>query len=368
MSKTVFFGPFIGEFGWELSYWHGWVRKVCQTEFRDFRKIASSFPGREPLYPLVDEFWPLPKTFLSLCTSGHGYYTDGWRGGYPGIQYEGYNPVEAIKAVISLKKPERTWLEKPVEIPDIEQKAEAVLDEFTKKLPGDTVYFVPWKPNRYEPDALEFGVFAPRDQKLQSCISVARPIGFGFQRFEPLRATPAAEFALDNIAPADNKKLIAIFPRCRKIRRSDKNWPAGNYLELIQALQREWPEYRVAIFGEPGGAYFSDGVPPGCMDLINVPPERRMDIQVAALKRCIMAIGSVSGGLLLPFHAGCPTVLWGHRMWLTRYGEHNVQNTPMFYYPEMHPSVKEILNVLEGFHYFMLSYFRNNPANPTDKP
>jgi len=30
--KTVFFGPFVGEFGWEMLYWHAWVNKVSKNK------------------------------------------------------------------------------------------------------------------------------------------------------------------------------------------------------------------------------------------------------------------------------------------------------------------------------------------------
>ena len=26
----IFAGPFVGEFGWELMFWHGWLRKIKQ--------------------------------------------------------------------------------------------------------------------------------------------------------------------------------------------------------------------------------------------------------------------------------------------------------------------------------------------------
>src|SRR5258708_38385520 len=86
--KTVFFGPFIGEFGWELLFWQGWVRKMCRNEFRNHHKVVASYPGRQAFYPYADEVWPLPERFLNLKVSGHSYFTDGWRGGYPG-KHEG---------------------------------------------------------------------------------------------------------------------------------------------------------------------------------------------------------------------------------------------------------------------------------------
>jgi hypothetical protein len=53
-KKVVIFGPFVGEFGWELLFWQGWVRKVSRSEFRDYWKVAVSYPGREVFYPDVD--------------------------------------------------------------------------------------------------------------------------------------------------------------------------------------------------------------------------------------------------------------------------------------------------------------------------
>ena len=104
-QPTVFFGPFIGEFGWELTWWHGWVRKVCMREFKDYRKIAASFPGRQPFYPCVDEFWELPQHFVNLRSSGHGYYTDAWRGGYPGRKTEIYTCASLFHNIVHLRRP-----------------------------------------------------------------------------------------------------------------------------------------------------------------------------------------------------------------------------------------------------------------------
>jgi len=45
--KVAFFGPWIGEFGWELMTWQAW----CRRKSREFDKsYACSFPDMEPLY------------------------------------------------------------------------------------------------------------------------------------------------------------------------------------------------------------------------------------------------------------------------------------------------------------------------------
>lgn len=345
--KTVFFGPFIGEFGWELSFWQGWVRKVCKGEFKDYRKIAASFPGRQPFYPYVDEFWSLPESFLKLGISGHGYYTDGWRGGYPGRQFETYTLRSVLGPLRRLRRPHRIWVEKPVDAPDVEPQAEAMLVEFKQRLPEDTIYFVPWKWDRYGPDGLEFGLRIPQGVRPTSDVPVIKHIDFRYQLLEYLEPTPEGERTFRQIV-LDERRLIAIFPRCRAIRRADKNWAREKYVELIQRLQSAWPDFLVAVFGEPGGAYFADGVPGGCLGLIHVQPDRRMDIQVAALKRCVMALGSMSGAMLVALAAGCPALIWGLASSQARYHRENFMGTPMIYYTELDPSVNTVFELSQA--------------------
>ena len=40
----IFAGPFIGEFGWELMFWHGWLRKLKEEVYPNSHYIVSSFP------------------------------------------------------------------------------------------------------------------------------------------------------------------------------------------------------------------------------------------------------------------------------------------------------------------------------------
>lgn len=43
MKPTVFFGPFVGELGWEMLFWQGLVRKMSRGHFRDHDRIAAIF-------------------------------------------------------------------------------------------------------------------------------------------------------------------------------------------------------------------------------------------------------------------------------------------------------------------------------------
>ena len=54
-GKVAFFGPWIGELGWELMTWQAW----CRKKSREFDKsYACSFPDMEPLYEDFATFVP----------------------------------------------------------------------------------------------------------------------------------------------------------------------------------------------------------------------------------------------------------------------------------------------------------------------
>lgn len=356
-EKTVFFGPFIGEFGWELLFWQGWVRKVCKAEFRDHRKIVCSTPGREPFYPHVDEFWNVPDSFRRLKPSYHGYYTDGWRNGFPGVQVETYRLVPALRSLSRLRRPHPVWIESPIDSPDIEPQADDMLAEFRQRLPDDTLFFVPWKKNHYAPDNLEFGLFLPPGTVPTSGMELIRSIPFEHQLLEFLEPTARGTENFRRLVPHE-RKLILVFPRCRAIRRADKNWSRQNYAQLIRRLQERWPQHPVAICGEPGGAYFADTVPDRCIDLINVEPELRMDTQVAAMKQSAFALGSMSGAVLVTLAAGSPTLIWGFLSSQARYHRENFMGTPLIYHADIDPSVETVFHLAENLQLMLENWSR----------
>jgi len=323
-GKTVFFGPFFGELGWELAYWHGWVKKMCREKYRSYRKIAASYPGREPFYPDVDEFWPHPPEISKLRISQRGYITDFWMGNFPKS-----NDTKA-----NFDK-------------NIHQYAENLLKEYQKNLPADTIFFVPHKLNSYYLYNKQnlFGTLILKSLPFfKSYYSLT--INFDHQILEELNSTPeGGEFLKKHID--SNKKIIVIFPRCRLARRPDKNWPREKYDLLIDNLQKKYPEHIIGIFGAPDGAYYTDGVPKSCFDFINLDEKIRLSVQLAALKQSEIAIGSISGALLVSLLAGCPVMEWGGIEAKERTRKHNFLETRWVYWPEMNPSVKTIENLID---------------------
>ena len=61
--EVAYFGPWIGEFGWELMAWQAW----CRQESRKYDKsYVCSFAGMEPLYQDFAEFIPHKYTSRAL--------------------------------------------------------------------------------------------------------------------------------------------------------------------------------------------------------------------------------------------------------------------------------------------------------------
>ncbi|MBI5332440.1 MAG: hypothetical protein HZB65_02620, partial [Candidatus Aenigmarchaeota archaeon] len=386
--KTVFFGTFVGEFGWELLWWQGWVRRVCRTRYKGWRIIASSFPGRHVFYPEA-EFWPLPRWFLEKPISSRVYITDCWKNNWPSPNIE------------------------TKELEDVKPKIDRIITDFKKKLPKNTVFIIPWK-FRNDKEYGKMGMIIPENPKKDDKF-IAYNIAYSDQDLEYLKPSKKGQELFDRILEnskntnslqashdtnscsvkqieiqnsydrnskrsqsvfshntntnyfSKKNSLIAIFPRMRKYRRPDKNWEKEKYLELIEKLQKrfcgnsktsdevpynknnysfkqtEKSQYKIAILGEPGGAFFADSVPDGCIDLINVPADYRMDIQCAALNQSKLAIGSQSGAIDFALACGCPSISWGpgsgEKVFLTE----NFMKTPMTFLPFQNPHVDTVL-------------------------
>jgi hypothetical protein len=315
--KTVFFGPFLGEFGWEMFHWHGWVRKMCREKYSSFRKIASSYPSREPFYESVDEFWGHPKEITNLNISQRNYIADNWFGNLP--KAEG----EADK--------------------NIGLAADKLLEDYRKKLPADTIFYVPHKLNSYSLNGKRglFGTLWLRGLNIYKNPKVLSFQGEENQTFEILRPTEQGKNFLAGLV-SPNQRLICVFPRRRLSRRPDKNWQKEKYDLLIERLKLKYPKHKIALCGAPNGAFYEEGVPDGCIDLINIPEHLRFNIQVAALSRADLALGSESGGIHAAMLVSCPTLEWGLKVNEKFVKSFNFLKTKLVYWPQVDPSVRAI--------------------------
>ncbi|OGC92354.1 hypothetical protein A3D85_00660 [Candidatus Amesbacteria bacterium RIFCSPHIGHO2_02_FULL_47_9] len=78
--KVIVFGPWVGEFSYEISWWTSEIRKVRKTNFSDYWAVHVGYKGREVLYKdFIDEYIAFPDTLKKQLTypSMHGMFVGG---------------------------------------------------------------------------------------------------------------------------------------------------------------------------------------------------------------------------------------------------------------------------------------------------
>ena len=79
-NKLVIFGPWLGEFCYELSWYIPEIRKLKQTKYEGWHSVMVGFNGRKILYlDFVDDYIPYPQELedCSIYPSGGGEYRGG---------------------------------------------------------------------------------------------------------------------------------------------------------------------------------------------------------------------------------------------------------------------------------------------------
>ncbi|MCC7427724.1 MAG: hypothetical protein IT557_12515 [Alphaproteobacteria bacterium] len=321
-KPAILFGPFVGEFGWEQSFFAGYVRRFAAEAAGDYDIHVASFPGRAPLYGRGVTVHAHPDWFRELRLSANAYVCDQWFGDWPAI------PDGASYARCVALHHERLLAYYRAEV-----------GPFRRALAPAGLFTCLFDPARswgtwFSP----LGRFSPAPVTLRIEPEV--------QLWRPIETDPADEDMLSSIAPdlfAGDRPAVAVLPRRRTGRRPDKNWPEENYHDLIARLLEHPLRPRVVVIGEPGGCWFAEGeVPHGAIDLIHVPDERRLGLQVAAARRCRFAVGGLSGAMLVMLGFGVPTIEWGHASAEPETRRQNMMGTPMHYLAHPAPSVDAV--------------------------
>jgi len=62
MENVVIFGPWCGEFSYELSWWNPGIRKLRNEDFKDYRAVHIGYKGRRAMYKdFIDDYVSYPK-------------------------------------------------------------------------------------------------------------------------------------------------------------------------------------------------------------------------------------------------------------------------------------------------------------------
>lgn len=341
-KKKVLFGPFVGELGWELLFWQGWVRKLCHEEFRGYHKIAVSRLGHHVFYDSCDEFIPIMDEMFPKDYSARGYISDFWQDGLPSnTERYRWSLPQTLSQLMQGVRPHKILVEYPSSKPPTSKIFENYLKVLVSDYGGETIFIVPWKMNNVSGTQVGFEI--PKNSKLMGHNANTRTPSFENQLLQKIQGSH--KISADHLS--NDVELVAVLPRSRSYRREDKNWSEKNYLNLIDGIASRGK--RVVLIGSPGGAYFSDYTPDGCINLINEPSDSRLSTQLAHLERCQFALGAMSGAMLLALASGCPSIIFGELSQMHRYYYENFMKTKMNYVADLHPRPEELLTIVDSF-------------------
>ena len=286
-NSVVFAGPFMGEFGWELTHWAPHVRWL-RAQYKGKKIIAASYPGREPLYRgSINEFWQLPEDFVSKKYDCDCY--------------------EALSE-----------------------------DSHYEKL---MVYFKEKLLKQYAPENIIW-TKTPRgfNKVLRECNHVL------YQKLAP--SAEAEAVAEKMIADHGGKPVLILFARAvnRKMFLDivhnapryvedlpqglpSRNWPRSHWEDLFDALYiRYSKQLTFAIGGTKGGNCLLSSAEkyPDVINLTEIPIEHSLDITIALLNKAFLSISSQSGPSHVSMQCGCSSFIYGHEM-----QRHMVDDNPL---------------------------------------
>lgn len=269
-NLLVFAGPFLGEFGWELSHWVPHVRWLKRKHYAANHVIVASYPGRQALYyGIVDEFWPLPDWFTekkydcdcfeALCPHEDyarilKHFRDLYKNQFSEIietrTPRGFNKV--------IRENNQVLFEKLKSSKTADETCQAMIEQYGNK-----------------PTILIFAREVYRKMFLD--IKLNRPVSCDVLK------TPLPS----------------------------RNWPQSHWIKLFDMLYNKYKDQvTFAIDGTAGGNCLLEKAQVD--DVINLCEANSLDTTIAFLNHAMLSISSQGGSTHLALQCGCPSFIYGH--------------------------------------------------------
>ncbi len=337
MKKKILLGPFVGEFGWEYSFFSGYANEIYMRLFSEFEVHVASYAGRKNFYDENIIFHSHPDWFTDLNLSQHGYIADNWVDLWPkNSNLEGHKDI--MNRYLELKR-----------------YYENAFGPFDKILSPAELFECPLNSNHV------YGTYLPsliyiKNKKLNQLLTrYIYPIYLRLESFHSMKQLmPTNEgrtLFSKKYQISETDQFICLFPRKRVGRRPEKNWGIDNYNSLINGLSNYFPSHKILLLGEPNGSCYvnSSDFPEKCLDLINIDKSSRLDIHLAALERSTFAVGGLSGALLIALGSKTPVIEWGSSVHKPETERLNWLGTPLCYIEEINPKVNYVLECINNF-------------------
>lgn len=274
-NSIVFAGPFLGEFGWELTHWMPHVRWL-REQYKGRKLIVASYPSRHPLYyGIADEFWNLPDWFTK-----EKYDCDCFEALCDSSMYA--RLIKHFKDKLDSKYDAKNvvWTKTP--------------RGFNKTL----------RQNNY----VLFDKLNASESAITQCNELTKLHGD-----KPIVALFAR-------AVSRTKFLDVVYNQarwCEDLRNPlpSNNWPRSHWEDLFDMLYKQFNDQVTFVIGgtKDGNCLLNvvnkyDDV----IDLTNIDIKQNLDITVAMLNSALCSISSQSGPTHLSLQCGCPSFIYGH--------------------------------------------------------
>ena len=288
-NSIVFAGPFLGEFGWELSHWTPHVRWL-REQYKGRKLIVASYEGRHPLYyGIADEFWNLPNWF----TRDKHYDCD---------CFESLCGSEIYAKLIEHFK-----------------------DRLENKYDSENVVWTK----------------TPRGFN-----KTLRQNNYVF--FDKLKASENAVMQSNELIKMHgNKPVVILFARemhrktfldvkynqirhCEDMRNPlpSNNWPRSYWEDLFEMLYKQFNNQVTFVIGgtKDGNCLLNVAINkhPEIIDLTNINVMQSLDVTIAMLNSALCSISSQSGPTHLSLQCGCPSFIYGHER-----QRHSIDDNPL---------------------------------------
>jgi hypothetical protein len=341
-KKKILLGPFIGEFAWEFLYFSPFVNYLNKYYFDIFEIHVATFSGRALLYDVSIKMQYHPNWYTDKPISSNSYIADQWINYWPKIS----------NANLYLN--------------DVEKLYKKLYDYHSRQIKYDLIL----SPSEIFINPIDISnkigtlIFKNNDDYKKIELKPPKKYQFHIALKESNKGITYMENLLRN---GNNKNYISIFPRMRAGRRPDKNWDIDNYRELITTLLLKYDSYDIFIIGAPGGAHFSgECMPAKVYNLINVPDDCRLDIQIAALNRSTIAIGSMSGAIYFANQVGVPLITWGDAIQMMELRLHSDKEKSIHYINNVRPSVAQVMSIVKDVLFDPLNKNKNYDVKLND--
>ena len=286
-NGIVFAGPFLGEFGWELTHWVPHIRWL-RSQYKGRKLIVASFTGRHPLYyGIADEFWSLPDWFTK-----EKYDCDCFESLCDSTVYA--KLTKHFKDMLESKydKENVIWTKTP--------------RGFNKTLRQNKyVLFDKLKASE--------GAIKSKDELLKDCGN--KPVVVLFAR-EVYRKT-FLDVVYNQVRYCEDLRMPL----------PSNNWPRSNWERLFDMLYKQFhDQVTFVIGGTKNGSCLLNMINkyPDIVDLTDINIAQSLDVTIAMLNSALCSISSQSGPTHLSLQCGCPSFIYGHEQ-----QRHSVDDNPL---------------------------------------